>query len=234
MKDLNSILEGIDNLEIREKDYEILSTLVDNLEPSLFSIIIERILDGDILIEDFTEILSYTNYHKLLEESLESQKELKDKIKLYTEVNNDKFSSVRMNNLIGLTNGAVMDSISMKTSEEFYDSEYRDIIENLVYSLTALSPKDNDIAILCKMKLLSLLSESLGSNSDATESEITVNASDIFFFINNYIIPVDYKYQTLNETDRRFMVENEIEEDTMKQMKMILFLIRRWKFVNNK
>lgn len=54
-----------------------------------------------------------------------------------------------------------------------------------------------------------------------------INPNDIFFFINNYIIPLDSKYQVLDEFDNIYMRQNNIGEDTMKQIKMVSMLLKR-------
>lgn len=53
-----------------------------------------------------------------------------------------------------------------------------------------------------------------------------INPSDILFSVESYVIPVDYRYQVLNETDRAYMIANNCNEDEVKKMKSLLLWIK--------
>ena len=53
---------------------------------------------------------------------------------------------------------------------------------------------------------------------------------DIFFFyITKAIIPIDAELQTINEFDKIYMGQNNIDESTMKQIKMASLLLKKEK-----
>ena len=50
---------------------------------------------------------------------------------------------------------------------------------------------------------------------------------DIFLFMNDYIVPLDYEHQILNEFDKAYMNNNNLNVSQMKQIKSLYLIMTR-------
>lgn len=64
--------------------------------------------------------------------------------------------------------------------------------------------------------------------SDWTElgSYLYINPNDILFSVDPYVIPVDYRYQTVEAVDKVYMESNNCTEDDIKKMKSLYLWIK--------
>jgi hypothetical protein len=99
--------------------------------------------------------------------------------------------------------------------KELYDATDAQIKEDLIYQILAIKPNDSIIVRDAKIKFL----------SEYENGNITND--DILLFADSHIIPIDYRYQTLNDADNEFMYENKLTEDEMKKIKALSLFFRR-------
>jgi len=56
---------------------------------------------------------------------------------------------------------------------------------------------------------------------DFLDEDHIENRDNILMYIKKMIVPIDYKYQSIDEYDRAFMKQNNISEDMMKKIKSL-------------
>lgn len=226
---IDNILEKIDKMTIYSKDYDIILSLLDNIDTRLFYTIVESVLEGDISWTDFESFLRNTNYNNLLESSLESQEKLKDEyykiLRLREAIYGNLVTKNRLfkDGIYGLSNlGLRFSSNESQIVKDIYKKEFNDIQDNFIYDLLQISPDDNDLEIVCKIKLLDyiLSKEIYKDTNDVPELD------NLFFYTGEYIVPVSEGHQILTTTDRNFMLENNMTEDEMKKFKATEYLLR--------
>ena len=64
------LFKKIDELKISPLDYNTLLKMLDSMSPEMFARCMEEIVNGNLAISDFTELISHTNYEEFLEKSL--------------------------------------------------------------------------------------------------------------------------------------------------------------------
>lgn len=221
----NNISYEIKNMDIYKRDYDIINNLIKNVEPSLFSVILEEVMNNNMSWSDFEQILSHTDYSEILKLTLESQKKIKNELYNFNQLND---LDDKDNNL--LTNIGLTEYSSTNAGKELYEKEYRIIRENLIFNLLKIDSRDNDLSILCKLKLYEMVMNGFSDEENKT-SENALNIDDIFLFLDSYIIPIDSRFQQIDDLDRTFMNENNLDEKTMKHFKQISALIRRYNYI---
>lgn len=78
MNTVNDCLLYIDDLDISESDYDVISSLLDTIDDRLFLKILEEVKDGNLYWSDFKRFLSNTNYPSILRDNLSEQKKISD------------------------------------------------------------------------------------------------------------------------------------------------------------
>lgn len=71
----------------------------------------------------------------------------------------------------------------------------------------------------------------MDDNGNVIDSYLVINPNDILFSANEYIIPINYKYQGLTSADRVFMEQNKLSEDEIKQLKALYMYIKYNKYI---
>ena len=217
-RDVNKLLSEIDKLPIYSKDYKIINNIIENGDPKLFTVILESVLDGDIYWSDFEEILSNTNYNNIVVSTLDSQELISKEYSKILALRKELWDNLDFNLPENLALGLNTDN------EEFYNSEFNNTLENMLYNLIRVTPNDTDLSILCKIKLLNhIVNYEEGKDNG-------INPEDIFFFINDFLIPVDSRYQVLNSTDISFMHQNNLTKEQMKKYKALAYFLRKKDF----
>ena len=82
----------------------------------------------------------------------------------------------------------------------------------LFYQLLATVDTDTELKRLVKIQIYKAVNK--GSKED------------LLLFTKIRVIPVDYRYQILNLSDKNFMLEHNLTEDQMKKMKALSFFMR--------
>lgn len=221
-KTINHIIESIDSLPIYSKDYGIIKDILSHSDPKLFASIVEGIIDGDIYWLDFEKILANTGYSTMVEKTLESQEKLSDEYSKLMALRSTLYGEDVEYSLKNLALGKSVDN----TDEEslMYQHELDNARENILYELTKISEEDTDLSILCRIKLFNYL---MNYEDELAPEDQKINPEEIFLFINDYLVPIDYRYQVLDSTDFSFMKENGLTEDEMKKYKAMAFFLRR-------
>jgi hypothetical protein len=195
------IIDGIDSMRICEKDYDTLNMLCDYLDDSVFSKIMELILEGDLKISDFEPVFSDSAIGKAIAESIETQNEL------YTE----------MSRLAEFRAATDIQKYGIVKGDSGYMDEKTEEINNILFSLVSQSSTGDPITDACRKKLYSdLLSGAISAG----------DASHWLMSINDYVIPVDYDHIVLNQVDIDFMNRNDLSVEGIKKIKSLAEYLR--------
>ena len=228
------ILKAIDSMELYKKDYDVILKLLNYNNPSLFTKILEEVIEGNLFWSDFEEILNTKQYENILESELKNQKELDNMLTNLAKLrNNLGFPELTNEN----SNFVILDD---EKYNQFYKNEIANIRQELLYELIQPTRNDNILTSACKVRLYNALrnGEILAKNPDMytyTENIVFdgnnnaheyISPDDILLFLKSYIIPLDYKMQTLTEFDRTFMHANNLNENEMKKIKSLERLLR--------
>lgn len=157
MSTKEELFKKIDELKISPLDYNTLLKMLDSMSPEMFARCMEEIVNGNLAISDFTELISHTNYEEFLEKSLSQQYKLAERIHQFNSlanyvapetINNANFFTtelgidrVYLNELLELIPD---NEITKKTMiEEFYNNEIDELKKDLIYSLSIENEQDN-------------------------------------------------------------------------------------------
>ena len=237
----SQILDEIDNMAIYSRDREIIEKLLE-IEPTTFSVIIENVILGNLYWSDFESILTHTNYQNMVTDILEKQHIMRLDIassKMLSTVD----ESSRKNPIdyktteIGIPENPISansdENTALEPIRKFYNDERQKLKDELIYELTRITPSDNNLTLLVKIKLYELLNNSdlnkigIAGVSDELSEEETLTIDDIFYFIDTYTLPISISYQNLTASDYTFMKNTGISEDTMKKIKSLNMILHR-------
>jgi hypothetical protein len=98
VKDLKDFEEKIDALDISPLDCDTLLKMLNNMSPEMFAKAMEEIVDGDLKISDFADILADTQYSEFLKTNIPAQYNLKRQITAYNKLLNNVYD-VDLDNL---------------------------------------------------------------------------------------------------------------------------------------
>ena len=237
MSTKEELFKKIDELKISPLDYNTLLKMLDSMSPEMFARCMEEIVNGNLMISDFTELISHTNYEEFLEKSLSQQYKLAERIHQFNSlanyvapetINNANFFTttlgidrVYLNELLEL----IPDNDITKKNmiEEFYNTEIDELKKDLIYSLSIENKQDNILQIACK----NLILQELLSQQDPDSKVDPLEMASLLFSINEFILPISYEDQPITEADKYFMRENNVDEHTMKKMKALAMFLRR-------
>ena len=180
----------IDSIQISEGvlgNYDVIKTLLNDADASLFTKIIEEIKDGNLTFEDFKSFLTTKD---LLNASIENQADLYNEYMLVKSIETEDQS---------LTYG-LLGTISNNNSNTLTAKE------NLIYSIVS-KQTDNPTEKLYK----DMIMKDLLNGVDVSDS--------ILLSVNDFIVPIDFEHTILDDTDRQYMIDNNLSEDTMKKTK---------------
>jgi len=255
------MLKKVDDMTIYEKDFLVIKNLLANADSNFFVRVLEEVIEGNLYWSDFDRLLSETKYTETLEENIKIQSEMYNEIIKLSEFRkslnnkNVKKSTNLYSEDASLTNIGLIPSSDNEEMRNFYIEERINARDNLIYSMLNYSPNDTEVTRACKDRLLNAIEngkilenkkfteQALASKNIIVKSEsstITVGTdvyefidpNDILFSVDDFVIPLDYKYQTLSDSDKNFMAINNINEIDMKKMKSISEFLRREQILN--
>ena len=234
MSTKEELFKKIDELKISPLDYNTLLKMLDSMSPEMFARCMEEIVNGNLAISDFTELISHTNYEEFLEKSLSQQYKLAERIHQFNSlanyvapetIDNANFFTttlgidrVYLNELLEIAPDNKKDLI-----KNFYDTEIDELKKDLIYSLSIENEQDNILQVACK----NLILQELLSQQDPDSKVDPLQMADLLFSINEFILPISFEDQTITEADKYFMRENNLDEHTMKKMKALAMFLRR-------
>lgn len=232
---LDDILHKVDKMEIHERDYDTIKMLLKNTDEELFTKILEEVLLGNLYWSDFERYLANTNYPKLLRESIKSQMEMNSEL--------SKLKALRMSIIDEDEGDADKQSIAIK-SGSLYSDEFSLFKDKIIYELTKIDKNDTALTIVYKYKLYNVIknAEYFNNLNTTDRSNLTflenkiidangkeydyLNPDDILFLIDEYLLPVDMKYQVLDDFDYNYMEEHNLTPETMQQIKSVSLILR--------
>ena len=165
MSTKEELFKKIDELKISPLDYNTLLKMLDSMSPEMFARCMEEIVNGNLAISDFTELINHTNYEEFLEKSLSQQYKLAERIHQFNSLvhyvapetigNSDFFTTtlgidrVYLDELLKITPNSKKDLI-----RDFYNTEIDELKKDLIYSLSIENEQDNVLQIACKNLIL--------------------------------------------------------------------------------
>ena len=235
VKDLKDFEDKIDALDISPLDCDTLLKMLNNMSPEMFAKAMEEIVDGDLKISDFADILADTQYSEFLKTNIPAQYNLKRQITAYNKLLNNVYG-VDLNNLffdtmLGIDGDYISRYIESHLNDpdpdkvnkvrEFYDDELSELKKDIIYSLSLDNKNDSILQIACKNSILNDLLATEDKQPNALQ------AADLLFSIEDYILPVSPQFQVITDADKYFMNKNNVSEDMMKKIKAIAMFLRR-------
>ena len=223
LNNINDYLTRIDNMQIYEKDYDVLNKLL-NLEHDLFIKILEEILLGTIYISDLEAIFSDDSYKNILSRELEHQKHLKEKQDI---IINKLKDMANVRNIVDISNFEYITNIrkiiftekdKLRLSELLDNLASNNIIfphnkltlENLKYYIPDTYQYKDEIIRLVTKKLSAEIYETFRiDRRDSLFYELLQKNS--YESINNAILKsVRYKFFKMIETG--YFIEKELKQ----------------------
>lgn len=143
------LLSKIETLNIHEKDYTTILSLLNEGNDELFAKILEEVLNGNLYWSDFEKNISNTGYGELVKTNIKNQSELEGEfsklISLRRSVNENYNYESDNTNQSRLT--------IRKSNSDFYNEEEENIKKSLLFELTKINSDDNPIVTAYKIKL---------------------------------------------------------------------------------
>lgn len=231
---LEEIIEAVEGMSFYLDDVPTILKMLEYLSPEEFTKCLEEILMGNLFFSDFKDIFNETDYSRNLETTFEQQYELSQRITAIKAIRQDMlaynneitgelqdieyFKKYNLDdptkNKMGIERSVASANEKM---EKLYDTYEDRLRQNLLYTLTHINVGDSILTKQYKAKLYKELND--------PQSKYSVR--DIFFFIQNYILPVDPESQILTDVDRKFMIENDVDAETMRQLKAATIFLQQ-------
>ena len=208
----NELFNLIDGMKIREKDYDIIVYLMENLDERLFLKILEEVLLGNIYWSDFERYFEYIGYDNHFETIVSGQYDLHQLLS----------KLIALRNSFGLEHPSV-NKLSFKQIKKYL------VILEMIFFMSYLekNPNDSLTTELFKVNMFNAIinarvATELNMESSTNNNEILyINGNDIMLTINDYVLPIDYNYIRLSDNDYIYMSNNNISEDMMKKIRAV-------------
>lgn len=154
MSTKEELFKKIDELKISPVDYNTLLKMLDSMSPEMFARCMEEIVNGNLAISDFTELISHTNYEEFLEKSLSQQYKLAERIHQFNSLAN-YVAPETIDNANFFTTTLGIDRVYLNELleiapddkkgliKDFYDTEIDELKKDLIYSLSIENEQDN-------------------------------------------------------------------------------------------
>lgn len=231
---LEEIVEAVNDMSFYVDDVPVILQMLEYLTPEEFTRCLEEILSGNLFFSDFRDIFKDTDYSKNLQTTFEQQYELSQRIAAIKAIRQDMlaynneitgelqdiqyFQKYNLDDPTKSVMGIEESTISVKPSiEKLYNMSEDRLRQNLLYSLTNIKSSDSILTKQYKAKLYKELND--------PSSRYSVR--DIFFFMQNFILPVEPESQILTDIDTKFMLDNGISAETMKQIKATTIFLQQ-------
>jgi len=214
--DKADLIKAIEEMIIYEKDYETLLQMMHNMDDRFFVKVIEEIILGNLYISDFERIFSDDSYSTMLRLNLENQEKMYNELLRLVQYRKDILGenySISPSNMIALVKPTTGNSYEL-----FYDTLSTELTRECIYQMLKSLPNDNDIVSAAKLKIFKAIENGL------------ISKEDLLLFSNSKIIPIDFQYQSLTESDMNFMIENNLSSDEIKKIKALSIFLRRKHF----
>ena len=230
MASYEKIRNYIEHAMFYDKEYDVIDSLIRYSDPRFFTKILEEVVDGNMYWVDFYPILDTPSYKKMLQEGLSTQEELYNELVKMSDFRKNVEALYEKNNL------------GIHYSHEKYDELSKEYDDEKIFNILQYNSNDNAMTIACKAAMYNAI-ENYKLLKDPKNTEYKVNAfgelqiwdstnntveffdyinpDDIIYSADDIIIPIDSRYQTLDDSDISFMMENNLNEAQMKQFKAL-------------
>lgn len=204
----NKLIDFVANMNLYDgKDYEILKSMLLVMEPTLFVKIIEEMKDNNLSLKDFYRLFKSTNYGETIANSLENQANLYDE---YT-----RLISLLLDYHI-IEEGDKLNNLVTFATVIVNNKKYSVAEVEKIQKIFELYIKDTNDPYkeFFKDKIFSdFLKEIQGTT-------VNVSALDnILLSMQDYLVPVDYRYIELTDDDKNYAYNNKLTTDQMKKLK---------------
>ena len=204
----NKLIDFVANMNLYDgKDYEILKSMLLVMEPTLFVKIIEEMKDNNLSLKDFYRLFESTNYGETIANSLENQANLYDE---YT-----RLISLLLDYHI-IEEGDKLNNLVTFATVIVNNKKYSVAEVEKIQKIFELYIKDTNDPYkeFFKDKIFSdFLKEIQGTT-------VNVSALDnILLSMQDYLVPVDYRYIELTDDDKNYAYNNKLTTDQMKKLK---------------
>ena len=244
----NELIQAINGMTIYKRDYDTISNLLSITSDELFTKIVEEVVNGTLYWSDFETFLAETEYPDIVEDNLKIQDKLWKSINRIIEIKRSLNEDYQYGpDLYGV---ALIKSIDNPDEiNKVYDEEYRKYRDTVLYELSKVYPNDSSLVKAFKVRFynairngeiilnskdsnisensnIGTVDETYATNKDNPSERFEyINPEDVFLFLNEYAIPVDYNLQRITNFDRLFMTQYNVSEELLKQIKSVsLFL----------
>ena len=229
----DQLINLINQMNIREKDFPIIKALLSTKDPSLISAITEEVLKRNLYWSDLDECLPREKYDEVLNNVLPTQNALLKRISAIAKFN--KFATLNeeeLNEIISKTGIVKRDD-----NLEKYNTDVDNLRYDLLTSIYTINKNDNAIERTAKIALMNLLmnGENLKKLSDKDLSKYKIQNStitnkatneaykyidpnDILLWASEFIIPIDENMIILTDWDVMYMKTHNISEEKMKKI----------------
>ena len=246
MAKYSQIQNYIDNLKIRDKEYDIIMNTLENADPRFFVKILEEVVDREMFWIDLYPLFDTNDYRKSLASTLQTQEEIAYEISNLT-----KFTE-------NIINSSSINKLGITKSHDNYENIENDERRQKLYDLLQIKTEDDTFTIACKSAILNsilnfeIVSKSMSDNNMDNDIHINtanelirpreveegkeylkydyfnyLNPDDILITADDMIIPIDSRYQVLNDSDIVFMNENNMSENQMKHFKALAMFLEQ-------
>lgn len=252
MLDKDTFFNKIEEMTLCTKDYDTAMLLMNNLPTKLFVKILEEILEGNLSWEDFDQYLTKSeSYKATFKESIEMQSKMVEditKILQLRQLINEWLRKMKQPelNIINTKRICITEPIGIDSTEEdkkLYDREVENYTLGMIYSALKIRPTDTEIEKEFKAILFNNLENGLYYKKYANSKNITISRDgilkdekgeefsyilpeELLFSADKLMVPVQYEYQILNESDKEYMKVNGLNEADMKKLKATAELLR--------
>lgn len=202
----NLLKDYVDNLKISEENYNEFVKLL-NIDDNLFVKIIEEIKNNNLKINDFKRLFDdLPNYATSIETSMEAQEKLYREYSLLFD---------RLKELNIISEGQQLENlISLK--EFVKNNKIISVVDiekqNILYSLFTEEISD-PFKNFYRTTMLNEIIKNIEDNNPAVEN--------MLLSVHDFMVPVDYEHIEINNTDKQFMIENNLDEATFKKIKSL-------------
>lgn len=204
---------GASNFVSGTGEYDALVNLIQNMDDTLFVKTMEEIKNGNLTLGDFQRLLISTDYGETLENSIENQRNLYNEYELLM----NEYTS------LGLINdGDKLDNLA--TFKKYTTSSGSLSVINIekkqrIYELLSKDTGDPYIDYYRNLMFMELVEDPVESGSSLTPDEI---ADKFLQSVEDYIVPVDFRYIQLTDRDKKFAEQNGLTTDQMKKLKSMM------------
>lgn len=250
IRNVNELLACVDEMEIYEKDYDTLLSLIKNADDKFFTKAIEEIINGEVEIVDFEKVLPEKSYREIMELNLPKQEKMRRDMEKISEMRGNEF--LRKNN-IGIARFFAGNDDTEKI--EFYEREEKIFRDKILYSMISARPDDSGEEIALKSRIADAVTNfyfvQKRAEIDPTITDKIKNGK-ILFALNgtedhpgailefpildpaevlisqtDLIIPIEFQSQVLDASDQEFIRSNNISEEQMKKIKSLAEFMRQ-------